>query len=175
MLSLVGIQRIPFTYYNICPRMRRAFRKNSAVAIFVTIIIAIVTLVLSSYINFLITIRGEKEKHRSESLILHSKNFLPMNNISHKNQSVINNTSHSDWLIMSNDFNQIDENRTLLFTVFLFIFVIIIIITIIIFVCIHTSKFVLYAINRKGSKDERRISVPVNVYTSVMTQTSEDF
>lgn len=174
MLCLVGIQRIPFTYYNICPRMRRAFRKNSAVAIFVAIIIALITLILSSYINFLIAIRGEKEKNRSDSLIIHSKNFSPMNNISHKNQSVINNISHFHWSIMSNDLNQIDEYHTLLFTVLLFIFVLLIIISVIIFVCIYTSKFVLCATNRKENNDERRISVPVNVYTSVMTQTSED-
>jgi hypothetical protein len=51
--------------------MRRASRKNSAVEIFVAILIAVVSLILGSYINYLISIRGEKYKKTVHSVIAH--------------------------------------------------------------------------------------------------------
>jgi len=52
------------TRYNICPRIKRASRKSTAIAIFVGVLVAFVTLVISSYINYFISIRGERETNK---------------------------------------------------------------------------------------------------------------
>ncbi|CAF1188342.1 unnamed protein product [Adineta steineri] len=61
------VGRIPFTYYNICPRIRRASRKSLIMGIFV------VTLLLNSYINYLISIHSEKSEGKSDSVNVRKK------------------------------------------------------------------------------------------------------
>jgi hypothetical protein len=80
--------------------MRRASRKSSVVGIFVAIVIAVVTLILSSYINYLISIRGEKHEKRIDSLIVRKRNVSSINNVSNINKTLINNLLYSDWPFM---------------------------------------------------------------------------
>jgi hypothetical protein len=97
-----------------------------------------------------------------------------MNETSSTNQSVINNVLYSDWPFMHNDLNQSDETHTILFPVLLFIFLLTIILTVIIFVCMYLSKFFSHSNHRKRNNDTQGISVPVDIYSSVMTQTCVD-
>ncbi|CAF1188168.1 unnamed protein product [Adineta steineri] len=168
------IGRIPFTCYNICPRMRRASRKSSTVGIFVAIGIAVLTLLLSSYINYLISIRGEKYEGRSDSLNERKKGVTSINNTLYTNDSLINNDLSYDWPFMYDNINQRNENHPLLFIIVLFISMLIIIIIVFIFVCICSSKFFPHSTDRKTNNDKQGFLVPVNIYTSVMTQTSVD-
>ncbi len=174
MKFLIGIQRVPYTRYNICPRIRRASRKSSVVGIIVGIVVALVTLVLSSYINYLISIRGEKYTNRGHSVIAHSKNVASIDNSSNTNQSLINNLLYPAWPIMHSDLNEKDENHIILFIILLFIFLLTIILIVIIFVCMYSSRFFRHSIDRKTNNDKLGIPVPVGIYSSVMTQTSVD-
>jgi predicted PurR-regulated permease PerM len=154
--------------------MRRASRKSSVVGIFVAIVIAVFTLILSSYINYLISIRGEKHEKRIDSLIVRKKNVSSINNVSNINKTLINNLLYSDWPFMHDNLKQTNGNHTVLFTILVCISLLAIILIVIIFFCIYSSKSVPHSTDRKTNNGKQGISVPVGIYTSVMTQTFVD-
>jgi len=164
---LIGIQRIPFTRYNICPRMRRACRKSSVVGIVVGALVAILIFVLSSYVNHLTAIRSEKYEKRVDSLIVHGQNVSSLNNALYKNKSLIDDSLHSGWPFMFDNLNHRHEKHTVLF-----IFLLTIIMIAIIFVCMCSSKFRTQSINRKTNIYKQGIPIPVDIFISAMTQTS---
>ena len=150
------------TRYNICPRIKRASRKSTAIGIFVGVLVAFVTLVISSYINYLISIRGERDKQRSDLLILQ-----------HKIASSMNNSWITDDFLINNENQKKDEVHNRILTIFQCILLFIFILILIILILKYLTNCSLFSINRKKN-DERKQSVllPVIAPTSAMTQTS---
>ncbi|CAF3986039.1 unnamed protein product [Rotaria sp. Silwood2] len=81
------IGRIPFTRYNICPRMRRICRKTSVVGIVVGAVVAFVIFLLSSTISYLIAIRSEEDKNLANYMIAYRKNLSSINYLPNTDKS----------------------------------------------------------------------------------------
>lgn len=154
--------------------MKRACRKTSVVGIVVGVVVTLMVLVLSSYINYLIAIRDTKAEKTVDSAMASAKNFASINNASYINQSSIGDPLCSALSFKYNDLSRRYEKQTIQFIVLSFIFLLTIIMIVIIFVCMNLSKCVPCSMNRKTNNNKQRTSVPVDVYVSVMTQTSTD-
>jgi flagellar basal body-associated protein FliL len=144
--------------------MKRACRKSSVVGIVVGVVVTLMVLVLSSYINYLIAIRDTKAEKTVDSAMASTKNFAPINNASYTNKSLIDDPLCSALSFKYNDLNRRHEKQTIQFIVLSFIFLLTMIMIVIIFFCM----------NRKTNNDKQGTPVPVDVYVSVMTQTSTD-
>ena len=111
---VTGIQSIPLTRYNICPRMKRASRKSSVIRIFIGVIVSVVIFVLSSYINCLISVRNEIFQRRIDSVKANKKNLTSLGIISNGSTSLANNLVNANQLLMDDDDNnQTNENHIL--------------------------------------------------------------
>lgn len=143
-MFVTGIQSMPLTRHNICPRMKRASRKSSFIGIFVSVIVSLVTFVLGTYLNYLVSVRNEIFQGRI--------NFIKVNK---KNLAIANRSLTID------DTNQRNDNHAVLFTILLFVFLLVIITIVILFVYMCLSKSI---------SQKKGIPVPVGIYTSVTTQ-----
>lgn len=163
MEFITGIQSIPLTRQNICPRMRRAARKSSIIGMFVGVIVSVVIFVLSSYINYLVSIRNEIFEGRINSIKANKKNLT----------SLTNNLAGANKLVMDDDINQTNKNHILLFTILLLVFLLTVLIIVILFIYMCLSKSASYSTNFKANNNNNKqgISIPIRVYTSVTTQT----
>lgn len=154
--------------------MKRACRKSSVVGIVVGVVVALVVLVLSSYINYLIAIRDTKAEKTVDSAIVSAQNFASINIASYTNKSLNDDPLCSALAFRYNDLNRRYEKQIIHFIVVSFIFLLTIIIIVVVFVCVNLSKFVPYSMHQKTNNNKPGTLVPVDVYVSVMTQTSTD-
>lgn len=159
---VTGIQRIPFTRSNICPRMKRASRKSSVIGIFIEVIVSVVIFVLGSYITYLISVRNEIFQRRIDSVKVNKKNLTSLGGIisNGSTSAVAYNLVNANQLSMNEDINQRNESPILLFTILMVIFLLATIIIVILFVYICLSRPVLRRVNHEANDDNNNNNKP---------------
>ena len=72
-IFFVGLRHVPWTAYNVCPRVRRAIRKSAVIGVIVSVTISIIVFILTIYMNDLLANADKKQENLADTLELKNK------------------------------------------------------------------------------------------------------
>lgn len=171
---VIRLRRVPFTRYNICPRMKRACRKSWVVTLIVASAVAFVVMVLSIYASYLIAIRTDEYDKLADSVITSKNKLSSATCSSYTNTSSLKGPLCSYPVFVDRNLNYEAEKHTAMFAFLSFIFLLSTALMHNIRKCLCSTTFVSHSKGHKTKCGARATPLPVIVCTSVTTQTYTD-
>ena len=164
---LVGLRHVPWTRYNVCPRVRRGIRKSAVIGVIVSVTVSIIVFILTIYINDLLANADKKQETLADTLELKNKRISTNNNCTYSSSisSECDTYRNVNW---SNDLYQKHHIKIKIFAaiLLLFVFIIVSIIVLEYIVCVPKHQSDTFNAERNINTSQK--------YISVQTQTLQD-
>ncbi|CAF1050592.1 unnamed protein product [Rotaria sordida] len=166
----IGLGKVPFTWQNLFPRLKRIFRKSAVVSMIIGTIVAFVVLVLGTLLNHLITTHEKNRQGISDHLEQYQKKSLHIPYNPHAHIPIKKNTQKHFSILIIPDNNHGDENLGLLFGLISFCLFLSVTLTSLILWQPFLAKSASIPCTKEKYDGKQKLSLPVIMYQPIFTQ-----
>ncbi|CAF2662086.1 unnamed protein product [Rotaria sp. Silwood2] len=166
----IGLGKVPFTWQNLLPRLKRILRKSAVVSMIVGTVVAFVILALGTLVNHLMTIYEKNRQEISDHLKQYQQKSSKVDYNPHARTLIKNNTQKYFSIVTIPHDNYNDENLGLLLGLISFCLCLSLILISLILWRSFSSKSSSIPSKREEHDGELGILMPINMSQSVFTQ-----